>query len=174
MEDIPNKVQCIDDTCQWADSVEDSFLQVCKYLTRCGENGIILNPEKFQFAEDIVDFVGFEIGPNYVKPSKKFRAAIENLTRPVTITDVRAFFGLVEQVAYTFHSSHIMSPFRELLKPSNALKGKIQWSLALEEAFTAAKTAMLEAMEEGVRIFNMNRPTAVETDWSKNGLGHTH
>ena len=63
------------------------------------------------FAEDTVNFVGFEIGKDYIKPSKKFHTAMDALRRPETLTDIRSFFGLVEQVSYTFYSSDIMQPF---------------------------------------------------------------
>ena len=65
-----------------------------------------------------------------------------------------------------------MAPFRELLKPSNADKGKVYWEDDLEAAFITAKQEMLRAIEEGVRIFDIDRTTAVEADWSKTGLGH--
>ena len=100
MKDELNKVQCVDDTCQWEWSVKDSFFQTCKYITTCGNSGIILNPDKFHFAQDMGDFAGFEIGPGYVKPSKHLHEAIAGLARPQTLTDVRAFFGLVEQISY--------------------------------------------------------------------------
>ena len=97
--------------CQWYSSVQEAFFQTCQYLSRCGENGIILYPLKFVFAEDTVNFVGFEIGKDYVKASKKFHTALGALRWPETLTDVRPFFGLVEQVSYTFYSSDIMQPF---------------------------------------------------------------
>ena len=174
VEGEPRKVQCIDDTCQFSKDTKESFHTTCRYLTHCGENGIILNPKKFQFSQDVVDFCGFEIGKDYIRPSSKFHAAISELTRPRTLSEVRSFFGLVEQIAYTFHSSTVMAPFRELLKPSNANEnGTIYWDESLDKAFSAAKEAMLAAMQEGVRIYDMKRPTAVSTDWSVVGLGHT-
>ncbi len=51
VSDIPNKTKCVD---VWSDSIEDSFSQACHWLNICGHNGITLNPEKFQFAEDNV------------------------------------------------------------------------------------------------------------------------
>ena len=135
VEDQPNKALVIDDACQWESSVEKSFYQLCRYIEKCGNNGIILNPVKFKFAEEVVDFCGYEIGPDYVRSSKKFHAAIADLQRPVTLTDVRSFFGLVEQVSYTFHGSEMMAPFRELLRPSNAEQGKINWTNSLKVSF---------------------------------------
>ena len=64
-----------------------------------------------------------------------------------------------------------MSPFRDLLKPSNSDKGVIVWTSELDSAFNEAKRAMIAAMEEGVRIYDPKKPTAVSTDWSKMGIG---
>ena len=107
-----------------------------------------------------MDFLEYEIGPETVRPSKKFFSAIENIKRPETLTDARSIFGLVEQIAYTCYCSEIMAPFRELLKSSNSEKEKITWTDELEVAFKAAKAAMIEAMSEGVKIYNKDLPLA--------------
>ena len=58
---IPNKTKCVDDTLLWSDTIEESFLQAANWLDTCGRHGITLNPEKFRFAQDEVEFAGFEI-----------------------------------------------------------------------------------------------------------------
>ena len=173
VHDIQDKVKCIDDTLIWAETTEESFFRTCEFLDRCGRNGIILNPTKFQFAEDIVQFLGFEVGVDSVKPGKKYYTAINDFPRPTTLSDMRSYFGLVEQVAYTFYASIVMAPFRELLKPGNAIKGQIYWDEYMEEMFLSSKVEIIRAMEEGVRMFDPKLPTAVGSDWSKEGLGHT-
>ena len=42
----------IDDTLLHEESIEKAFYQVASYLTLVGKNGIIMNPDKFQFAAD--------------------------------------------------------------------------------------------------------------------------
>ena len=64
-----------------------------------------------------------------------------------------------------------MSPFRDLLKPKNSDKRAIVWTSELDNAFNEAKRAMIAAMEEGVKIYDPKKPTAVSTDWSKRGIG---
>ena len=54
-------VRCIDDTLLWASDTEEAFCEVTEYLYLCGKNGIVLNPKKFTFAADEVEFAGFEI-----------------------------------------------------------------------------------------------------------------
>ena len=171
VEDFTDKALCIDDGCLWDKTTKENFFRTCKYIDRCGRNGIILNPKKFVFSQDKVDFVGYEVGPDYVRPSKKFFAAIEDLKAPVTLTDIRAFFGLVEQFSYTCYASDIMKPFRDLLKPGNAEGGKIKWTQELDYSFHEAKKAMMKAMEEGVEIFDPKLPTSIGSDWSKEGIG---
>ena len=48
----------IDDTILYSKDIGSSFNKVAKYLTLVGRNGIILNLEKFHFAEDEVDWAG--------------------------------------------------------------------------------------------------------------------
>ena len=70
--DINNKTKCVDDALLWANDLEGSFNQTVEWLDTCGRNGVILNPEKFTFGADTVEFAGFEIGPTDVKPAKHF------------------------------------------------------------------------------------------------------
>ena len=167
ISDFPNKVKCVDDTCMWADSVEEAFFQTCRWLDLCARNGITLNPSKFQFAEDTAEFAGLNITPTNIKPSSKFLNSIQNFPEPTDITGARAWFGLVNQGAYAFAMAKQMKPFRHLLKPSN----KFQWTKELDNAFQESKKAIVKEMEQGVRLFDPSRTTCLMTDWSVNGIG---
>ena len=118
IEDVPNKTKCVDDTLLWSSNIEQAFHDAADWLRLCGANGITLNPDKFVFAQDTVQFAGFEIGPTTVKPARKFTRAIAEFPTPTSTTDVRSWFGLVNQVAYSFSRADVMTPFRDLLKPS--------------------------------------------------------
>lgn len=114
---IPNKIKCIDDTLLWTDNLNESFFQAVEWLDLCGHNGIILNPDKFMFGADTVEFAGFEIAPTNVRPCKKYLNAIRDFPTPTNITDVRSWFGLINQVSYASAATEHMLPFRQLLKP---------------------------------------------------------
>ena len=167
--DFKDKVKCIDDTCMWAPTIKDAFFQTCEWLDLCGNNGITLNPSKFQFAQDSVEFAGLTITNESIKPCKKFLDSIQNFPAPKDITGARAWFGLVNQGAYTFSMSTHMRPFRDLLKPDN----KFSWTEDLERSFIKSKAVMMEEMEKGVRLFEPYRPTCLSTDWSNEGIGFT-
>lgn len=167
VSDIPQKIKVIDDTLLWEDTLEKSFFQACKWLDICGRNGITLNPNKFVLGADVVEFSGFEITPDSVRPCKKFLQAITDFPTPTNITDIRSWFGLINQVTYAFSMTEKMLPFRDLLKP----KTIFHWDEHLEKLFQDSKQKIVDEIEEGVRIFDKSRPTCLATDWSKTGLG---
>ena len=164
---IKNFIKCIDDTLLWSDNIEESFIQTVQYLELCGNNGIILNPEKFTFAADEVEFAGFEITMTNVRPCDRFLNAILDFPTPINLTDIRSWFGLVNQVSYAFSMAERMLPFRNLLKPTT----KFEWTEELEAAFQTSKRIIVEEIENGVRIYDKSRPTCLATDWSKSGVG---
>ncbi|VDH97838.1 Hypothetical predicted protein [Mytilus galloprovincialis] len=126
-----DKVKCVDDTCMWANSIEAAFFQACEWLDLCARNGITLNPKKFQFAQDTVNFAGLTITLTNIRPSTKFLDAISNFPTPTDITGARAWFGLINQGAYAFAMARQMKPFRALLKPSTTFC----WTNELDEVF---------------------------------------
>ena len=165
--DFKNKVKCIDDTLMWEKGIEEAFFQNCQWLDLCGQNGITLHPKKFQFAQDVVDFSGLTVTSESIKPQQKFLDSILQFPTPKDITGARAWFGLVNQGSYAFAMAKEMKPFRELLKSSK----KFEWTNALEEAFIKSKTTLVDAMKEGVQLFECARPTCLATDWSNEGIG---
>ena len=108
---IKDKTKCVDDVLLWSDSIEQSFFQTVEWLDICGRHGITLNPQKFVFAQDEVEFAGFDITLDSVKPSSKHFQAIWDFPTPKNITDVRSWFGLVNQVSYAFSMADKMLPF---------------------------------------------------------------
>ena len=165
--DIPNKTKCVDDTVLWADNIHDIFFLTCKFLTRCGENGITLNPKKFQFGRDNVEFAGFEITSDNIKPCSRFLEAVKHFPTPVDITGIRSWFGLINQVSYSFSMTEELQPFRELLKPRKTF----YWDENLQKLFEHSKDAIINKVKNGVRIFDPEKPTFLTTDWSKIGTG---
>ena len=129
----------------------------------------MFNQEKFVFAEEICEFAGFEVTEDGYRPPKRVIDAIRNFPTPKNITDIRSWFGLVNQVAYAFSQTKTMAPFRELLSQKN---GKFYWDDVLDSLFDQSKTKIINTIKDGVRSYEMNRPTCISTDWSKIGIGY--
>ena len=162
-----NFTKCVDDTLLWDQTVGEAFQRTCEYLNLCSSNGIIFNQKKFVFCQKQVEFLGFEITEDSVRPASTYLQAIQNFPTPKDITDIRSWFGLVNQVAYAFSMTDVMRPFRDLLKPSP----EFVWTDELDKAFTESKEVIIEAVKEGIMTFEMGRTTCLATDWSKEGIG---
>ena len=167
IKDEEDYVKCIDDVCQWDATVEGCFWKACKFLDTCARNGITLNPSKFVFAQDEVEYLGFVITPDAVKPGPAMIEAIREFPAPTNITEMRSFFGLVNQVSYAFSMKDTMAPFRELLRPSS----DFYWDDRLQALFEEAREEVVKKVEKGVTMFEMDRVTCLAPDWSKEGVG---
>ena len=167
ISNFPDKVKCVDDTLMWTFSIKDAFFQLCRWCELTYRGGITLNPTKVQFAGESVDFAGLTITSTNIRPSAKFIDAVKNFPTPRDISGARAWFGLVNQGSYAFAAAKKMQPFRHLIKPSN----KFIWNEELENLFRESKNAIIEEMKEGVRLFEIDRPTCLCTDWSIGGIG---
>ena len=99
--------------------MEKSFWKTCKFLEHCLNNGITFNPEKIVFAGDAVNYVGFEVTMDSVKPSSTILMAIKEFPAPTNITQMRSFFWLINQVSFTFSMKDAMALIRVTLTVSS-------------------------------------------------------
>ena len=102
----------------------------------------VFNRKKFKFAEENVEFAGFELTMDGFKPAEHIVNAIRDFPVPSSITDVRSWFSLVNQVAYTFSQSDLMEPFRCLLQK----KQPFYWDKRLQERFEVSKAEIVKYM----------------------------
>ena len=167
VEEFKDITKCIDDTLLWSNNLEESFFRTCEYLSLCSSSGVIFNKKKFQFGQEEVNFLGFKITMDSIKPNPEYLQAILDFPRPRDITGVRSWFGLIQQVAYAFSNAEVMLPFRNLLKPST----EFLWTQELQNSFDKSKDEIVKAVENGVKIYDPSKTTALCTDWSKTGIG---
>jgi len=115
---IQRKLKCVDDTLIYDYNVEDAFWHAYQFPEMCAMKGITLKPEKFKFCRRELDFVGFHVGWDSYKPTDERLAAIRNFSMPETpsLTDIRSWYGFVNQLAPFLATAPIMEPFRELLQ----------------------------------------------------------
>ena len=160
IRDIPRKVKCVDDTLLYDTTITDSFYHAWDYVKLCGEKGIVLNLDRFQFCMDTAQFAGLQITSTGIAPSESMLKAIRDFPTPKNITDARSWFGLVNQVAWAYSISPIMLPFRELVKH----KSKFYWDDTLKKLFHESKQLLISAVEEGIQSFDYKRNTCHSSD----------
>lgn len=60
-----------------------------------------------------------------------------------------------------------MVPFKPLLSP----EVQFQWTADMDKAFHQSKLEIIDAIKNGVEIFDPTRRTCLQPDWSKTGMG---
>ena len=72
---------------------------VREFLQRCLEKKITLNTEKWAYARTKVSFAGYLISHNGYSMENSITSAISNFPTPTNRTNLRSFFGLVNQLS---------------------------------------------------------------------------
>ena len=167
-KDVQGQCNVVDDTLLFDDNITGNFYHTFNYLKLCGDNGITLNKDKFQFCQLEVEFAVFRVTADGVKPSESILRDIVNFPEPTTIREARRWFGLIEQVAWSHSIGDTMTSFRDLVKPTNKTW---QWTPSLRDEFKKAKEEIIVRVKDGVKTYNITNFTCVSTDWSKLGIG---
>ena len=96
----PSWKRCIDDTLLWATSFKQSFMQCAKYLTYCGRQGIIFNPNKIEVGRQEVNIFGLRMTQQGVLPTQNQVETMLKYPTPKCLRDMRGFLGLVDQATF--------------------------------------------------------------------------
>ena len=117
---------------------QEHLSQLEEIFRRCQKANLKLNAKKCSFGLNEIDYLGYIVTPEGVKPNPKKIKAIQALERPTTMTEVRRLIGMVQYYRDLWpRRSHILEPFTAI---SSGKKGaKIKWSTELETAFTQVK-----------------------------------
>ena len=151
----------------WDFGIEKAFWHTFDHLKHCADNGVVFNPDKFIFAAETADFAGFELNTTGFRPSKHLIEAVKNFPIPKSVTDIRAWFGIVNQVSYAFSQNELMQPFRCLLEKNQ----RYYWDETLQHKFEESKREIVRQIEIGVQTYDLGKHTCLATDWCKDGIG---
>jgi hypothetical protein len=165
---LPNLHCVVDDLLAAHADLPTHYNAVREILTACRENKITLGAAKFKFAANSVPFAGYVVGSDGIAADPEKLSAIADFPRPVNITQLRSFLGLVGQLAdFSDEISAAAGPLRPLLRQGN----QFVWSADQEKAFETVKRALISPPV--LANFDPSAETVLQTDASrKNGLGY--
>lgn len=141
LADFDRKERIVDDTLFYDDDLDEHGWRTIDFLATVGNAGIVINPSKFQFASQEVDFAGFRITSNRIDPLLKFYNAIKDFPTPKSTTNIRSWFGLVNQVANYAQLREHLEPFRPFLSPRHPF----DWTPNLDQSFQNSKSAIIDS-----------------------------
>ena len=95
--------------------IECHWWRAIEFLTKVGNAGIILNSEKFQFCHKSVEFVGFRISNECIE--SLYLNSIRNFHTLKSATDIRSWFGLINQILNYARLCKVMAPSGDFLSP---------------------------------------------------------
>ena len=172
IEGLPWAMKIVDDTLVWASDLSTLEQRVEEVLERCKQIKITISMKKFQIAEELI-FAGYIFGNNGIKPDPEKVECIQNFPRPESVTNIRSFLGMANQLAFLLlHYFHMSVQMRKLTG-----KGvHWQWLPEHEEEFTKLKNVLSGKLV--VQPYDPDVPVTVLTDASRPfGLGsvsYTH
>ena len=113
-----------------------------------------------------VDYLGYHLSPEWVKPQKRLTDAICTFPRPSTRKDLKRFLGL------TSYYREFIPMFAEISSPLNNLtseKVAFNWDEKCESAFTRLKDLLCSYPD--LSFPRIGEPFIVEVDGSDNAVG---
>ena len=152
----------MDDFLIYGKTLQEHDERLRKFLQRLKENGVTLNREKCQFRTDTVEFLGFSISPEGVKPLNRKVEAITKFPSPKNITELRRFLGMAQQMSrFCPKLAEKADPLRQLLSTKN----EFLWTE--EHEMTFQKVKEIFSSPTTLALYDMKKKTKVRTDGSK-------
>ncbi|XP_046736561.1 uncharacterized protein LOC124405577 [Diprion similis] len=156
----------MDDIMIPANSVEQSLERLEIVLDKLSSTGFSLNKKKCSFLKTSVDYLGYQITANEIRPNPQKVRALTESSPPSTVTQVRQLVGLA---SYFRQFIPKFSQFASPLYKLTAGKGKIEWKTQHEEI--RQKLIKSSTSEPVLTIFNPSYPIELHTDASADGYG---
>ena len=125
-----------------------------------------VNLIKTEFFQNQIDYLGYTLTPNGIKPQTKKVEAIERILPPKNKKHLRSFLGMVNYYRDLWpQRSHILAPLSALISS----KVPYKWEPVHQKAFEAAKRMVLR--DTMLAYPDFSKPFHIYTDASDYQLG---
>lgn len=141
---------------------------LCATLSRLRQHGLTARPSKCRFGFGSIQYLGFIVDGNTLRPQENKVSAISSVPPPSTKKLLRSFLGMIsfyrmfipEVASYT-------SSLSDLLRKS--VPEPLEWTEELRKCFEHLKTALHS--HPVLKLPDQTRPFVLRTDASNHGLG---
>lgn len=156
----------MDDLLIPSSTIAEGFERLEDVLKLIQSAGLTLRLPKCSFFDTEIEYLGYQISSEGIKPSERKILAVKDFPIPRSIHEVRQFLGLAS------YFRRFVRGFGEIARPlTTLLKKDVQWRWAIDEtkSFETLKKCLVE--RPLLALYNPELVTEVHTDASSLGLG---
>lgn len=155
----------LDDILIPSKSISQGMEKLNTILKKCDENNLKLNLEKCYFFKTKIDFLGYEISENQIKPGSKKVNAIQNFKTPSNIHEIRQFLGPSSYFSkFINNHAEIVAPLTKLLRKD------VNWEWGENQSKAVSKIKFILTNEPVLTIYNPETKKELHTDASSKGI----
>ena len=165
--DIPHVYVYLDDVLVASRSQQEHLEDLTRLFKRLQENALVINAKKCLFGQKSLDFLGYKVDEQGIRPMEDRVLAIREQVPPTSIKELQRFLGMINYYRrFIPKAAHHLYPLFEALK--NKPKSLV-WTEACQTAFDAVK----EALSSATLLHHPRHgaPLSVTTDASKFAIG---
>ena len=163
---LPGVICYLDDILITGSSKEEHNANLEAVLVRLRDHGLHVKLSKCKFLEQSVEYLGHCIDSEGIRPSPSKIAAIQNMTVPSNVTELRAFLGIIHYYnKFIPNLSSQLQPLNELLRKGVTWK----WSKECEKVFRNAQKAL--TADTLLTHYDSTKSITLSCDASAKGLG---
>lgn len=161
----------VDDIIIASDTIAENKMQLRKVFERFRQFGITINLTKCEFGKSKIDFLGYEVSAEGIKPLESKVNAILDYPRPETVEKLRQFLGMVNfyRASIPNAASHQASLNEYLIGAKRKDKTVINWNDKAIKDFEQCKLGLKNAVM--ISHPKSNVPVALMTDASDTCAG---
>ena len=148
---------------------QDHLKCLRKVLERIRSANLRINVEKSFFATQQLEYLGFLVTRQGIRPIASKVEAIQRLQRPKTLKQLRSFLGMVNYYRDMWkRRSHILAPLTDSLKVPKGSR-TLRWGPKQDKAFEDIKQIITS--ETMLKFPDFSKPFDIHTDASDTQLG---
>ncbi|XP_033318399.1 uncharacterized protein K02A2.6-like [Bombus bifarius] len=156
----------MDDIIILAKNLEEAWERLQMVIELAEQYGLIINWGKCRFLQQEIEYLGYIVSKNTIRPSTHKTRAVANFPKPTSVKKVQSFLGLTGYFRKFIRGyAKIAKPLTDLLKK----EVKFQFGDREVEAFEILKTALVN--EPVLKLYRMGAETELHTDASAEGYG---
>ena len=166
LEGLEGVVCQMDDILVFGKDEQEHRKRLVKVLKRLESAHVTLNPSKCEFCRTTIKFLGHIIDRTGVKADPDKNQAITRMEAPSSVSDLRRFLGLVNQLGkFSPNIAELTQPLRELLSSKRAWF----WGPDQERAFASIKEELVKPAT--LTLYDPTAEIKVSADASSFDLG---